>query len=78
MVRAKFTVQSKEVAADNVGGKVVLLPVVSGSKENEEFYNLTPAGQIELSTINQAAFDAFEQGKEYYVDFSEAIQENQQ
>ena len=29
-------------------------------------------GKIELGTINKAAADAFELGKEYYIDFTRA------
>lgn len=73
MIRAKFVVQTgSKVASDDGGGRVQLLPVVSGSSENEKFYKLTPGGEISLSTINQSAFDAFEEGKEYYVDFTPA------
>lgn len=67
-VRAKFYVASK--APNENGGLVSLNPVTSGSPENENFYHLTPGGNITLSTINQAAYDAFEEGAEYYVDFT--------
>jgi hypothetical protein len=74
VVRAKFVVQmgSKVAADDGNGARVKLLPVTSGSAENAEFYRLTPGGEITLSTINQTALDQFEEGKEYYVDFTKA------
>ena len=56
--------------ASDGGGTVRLSPVVNGSAENEQFYKYTPGGNLILSTINQAAFDQFEVGKEYYVDVS--------
>lgn len=69
MTRAKFTVQSKTENADGTF-KVILFPVTTGSKENEEFYRWTPCGNIELSTINGKAADTFQPGKSYYVDFT--------
>lgn len=71
MVRAKFVVAEKtETAAGSFS--VRLTPVISGSKENEEFYKWTPGGQIQLSTINSLAAEKLKVGKEYYVDFTEA------
>lgn len=67
MVRAKFKCTEK---SDQV---IKLDPVTYGSKENEEFFRYTPGGQISLYGItNQKATDAFEVGKEYYVDFTKA------
>lgn len=73
-VRAKFTVQSITPGAitDGEGKTITLHPVTSGSKENEDFYKLTPGGSISLSTINEEAAKQFEVGKSYYVDFSPA------
>lgn len=52
------------------GKNVHLAPVYSGSEENKQFFAATPGGQIGLYTVNQSALDQFEQGKEYYVDFT--------
>lgn len=76
-VRAKFYVVSptkQKMWGSNTGiGTVIKLnPVMSGSKENEEFYKYSPSGSIELGTINEAAATSFEIGKEYYVDFTPA------
>jgi hypothetical protein len=71
MVRAKFIVES--VTNNRHGsGSVKLSPVVSGSKENETFWQYTPSGLIELQTTNLDALNQFEVGKEYYVDFTKA------
>ena len=43
------------------------IPVGDNSEENERFWEATPAGSIEMSSILQ---DAFEVGQEYYVTFS--------
>jgi hypothetical protein len=74
-VRAKMKCDSKEQEAyemEMLGGTVRLSPVTSGSEENKQFYRYTPGGQLVLSTINQAAFDQFEIGQEYYVDVTPA------
>jgi hypothetical protein len=72
-VRAKFKCFSKTPATDAPDcGSVSFQPVFTGSPENEEFFNLTPAGSISLATLNPVAFAKFEVGKEYYVDFTPA------
>jgi len=79
-VRAKFFVQSKsweEIGTGKgnnpeQGGEVILSPVIRGSQENEQFYNLTPGGQIALRTINRSAYAQFVAGAEYYIDFTPA------
>ena len=43
-------------------------PVTNGSKENEEFFEATPSGSIELGTVKE---DLFQVGKEYLVTFKE-------
>jgi hypothetical protein len=65
-VRCKFVCSFKE------GQSVHFSPVYSGSEENKKFFQATPGGQIAFYTVNQAALDQFEQGKEYYVDFTPA------
>lgn len=67
-IRAKFKVIEK--TESDLGFQVKMYPVTGGSPENAEFYRYTPAGQIDLTTINKSAADAFEVGKSYYVDFS--------
>jgi hypothetical protein len=72
MVRAKFYVVNSLPIDKSNGGVVILRPVVSGSPENQEFYKWTPAGEIRLETINPNALEEFQQGAEYYVDFTKA------
>jgi len=38
--------------------------------ENTKFWQASPSGRIELGTINPAAWEHFELGKSYYVDFT--------
>lgn len=40
--------------------------------ENTKFWNATPSGEIKLGTVNQRAWENFEIGEEYYVDFTPA------
>ncbi len=69
MVRVKFVCTLKN--------EIALTPVYVGSKENEQFFRATPGGQIILNIVNPEAAAAFEQSKEYYVDFSPATDPEQ-
>lgn len=40
--------------------------------ENTKFWAASPAGNLELGTVNKAAVEQFELGGEYYVDFTKA------
>lgn len=67
-----MTVRLKCVVSlvDKHTNNVYLHPVYSGSDENKEFFKYTPGGQITFNCLNESALAQFEQGKEYYVDFS--------
>jgi hypothetical protein len=59
-VRAKFAVVSitrqKWNAPGSTEAQIIKLgPVTSGSEENKAFYRYTPAGSIELATVNPEA-----------------------
>lgn len=71
-VRAKFKVHSI-VEYEGGNKEVKLHAVASGSEENKEFFKWTPSAQISLSTLNPAAAQQFAPGKEFYVDFIEAL-----
>lgn len=54
---------------------VVLNPVYAGNDpkhENSRFWDYSPTGEIRLGTVNPDAWEQFEIGKEYYVDFTAA------
>jgi hypothetical protein len=68
VVRAKF--KCVELTQTENGEKIKLIPVSSGSKENENFFKWTPYGSIEIGTINTEAAKEFNVGKQYYVDFT--------
>lgn len=69
-VRAKFKVES--VLKFENSGTVEMIPVVSGSPDNESFFKCTPWGAIKIGTINQDAIAEFSSGDEFYVDFTKA------
>lgn len=71
-VRAKFTCNWKQTRADGVGEQISFCPVYSGSEENKRFFQSTPGGEVRLFTTNPSAAAFFEQGKEYYLDFTPA------
>ena len=77
MVRAKFTVtgithEEAPHAPEKAVSTIHLSPVYEGSEENKEFFAYTPGGEITLGCANPSATAEFEQGKEYYVDFTPA------
>jgi hypothetical protein len=70
-VRAKF--KCTQITETEGGMKSVkLMPVSSGSDENKQFFKYTPAGMIDLSTVNPDAAAQFKPGVEYFVDFTPA------
>ncbi|QAB30911.1 hypothetical protein [Pantoea ananatis] len=71
-IRAKFQCHYIHKSDDGLSRTVNLNAVTTGSPENEEWSKYTPGGQISIHISNPAAFNKFEQGKEYYVDFTEA------
>lgn len=66
--RAKF--KCAHVADLGDGKEITLEAVTDGSEENESFFKYTPSGQIKLAVVNPDV--VFEEGKEYYVDFTPA------
>jgi len=70
MVRAKFKVDER--AETTSGGKVTLSPVTSGSEENKNFFRWTPWGKLDMGTINEEAIKEFVPGREFFIDFTPA------
>lgn len=85
-VRAKFYVDRIEATMSQVKGPdetwgpgevrtVVMRPVSAGtSKENDAFWDATPAGELTLGIVNVQAVEHMAVGKEYYIDIIEAAE----
>lgn len=71
-VRAKFQCNSINKSPDNSSAVVNLMAVTTGSTENESWSKYTPSGQLQMVISNPAAFEQFEQGKEYFIDIQPA------
>ena len=73
MVRAKFTCASV-IPQGNGDKSVNLYAVYSHEGENASFSTSTPSGNLSL-WINGStpAVESFQQGKDYYLDFTECI-----
>lgn len=74
LVRAKFKCFFKCASehGENAPATIKLHAVYDDSQENKEFFKYTPAGSVELHVVNTSAADKFEEGKEYYIDFTQA------
>ena len=69
MIRLTFYCESKEHdTIDSEHGSIALRQLDDG-----EAWQFKPDSTIVLSRLNSAAFSAFHVGKQYYVDFTEAI-----
>lgn len=73
IVRAKFECVGIEDQPEFESKSVSFSPVIDGSEENKSFSKYTPSGNLHLQiSYDTEASNAFEVGKEYYLDFSEA------
>ncbi len=72
IVKAKFRCHFIQKADDASSRTIHMSAVTSGSHENEAWSKFTPGGQIQMHISNPDAFNQFEQGKEYYVEFKPA------
>ena len=80
-VRAKFYVSEVKQSRYHSQGSELLTtiklnPVVSGSEENKEFFRWSPAGSIDLGTVNPAVVAQMHIGDEFYVDFTPAARQD--
>ncbi len=67
-IRSKFHCKA---VSDNSGKKVVVLyPVLSGSVEGDSVVDESPEWKIKLSIANAGIAKKFQEGKEYYLDFT--------
>lgn len=75
-VRAKFYVSEVKQSKNSYGGTegdllttIKLQPVTGNNEENKQFFRWTPAGSIDLGTVNPAVVEQFHIGDEFYIDF---------
>ena len=77
-LRAKFVVlEVKEFTAadgskDSETINAIAVYSTDPASENAQWSKWTPAGQLQMTINNPAAFGALEQGKEYFVDLTPA------
>ncbi|WP_407732624.1 hypothetical protein ACJJVG_09960 [Pseudocitrobacter faecalis] len=71
-VRAKFICQSIQKAEDDSYRTIQMSPVIADTEENKSWSNYTPGGLLQMHISNPAAFEQFEQGKEYFIDIQPA------
>lgn len=72
-VRAKFKCVLVEDQPDSEQKLVDFEPVIDGSEENKSFAKYTPAAGAYLNiSYETPASNFFEEGKEYYLDFTKA------
>ncbi len=72
-VRAKFVCQCIEDKPEYQQKYVTFSVVTSGSEENKPFSKYTPSGNLTLDiSYDTQASDAFNEGKEYYLDITPA------
>jgi len=69
----KCKVKLVKITRNESGYELTYEPVTTGSAENEKFFKYTPYGSITLGTINEKVVRDLEPGKEYYVEFTEAM-----
>lgn len=77
-IRAKFVCHSVQDHSDQnqkkTGESVQLSAVYSSdpNSENKAWAEATPSGSLSMHINNPGAFGAFEQGREYFLDFTPA------
>ena len=67
LVTVEFSPVTCTYVKDAATGKWVI-----SESENTNFWKASPSGKLELGCINLEAANAFELGKEYYLEFSPA------
>ncbi len=70
-IRAKFRCNTVTKTVDG-GEQVYFAPVTSGSDDNKTWSRYTPSGQLAMTITAEGAVGQFEQGKEYFLDFTPA------
>jgi hypothetical protein len=63
------------IAGKNIAMSAVIAYNTDGTRsdENESWSEAKPSGHLSISITNPAAFDEFQEGKEYYLTFEPAV-----
>lgn len=69
-IRAKL--RAVKVDSTPNGDNVSFQAVIDDSEENKTFSDATPSASLTMWVSNPAARGAFEEGREYYLDFTPA------
>lgn len=69
-MRAKFKLDTMDKHDDYCN--VTMHAITEQDGDNEEFWKYTPAGQLQMTITNPAAYDKLELGQTYYLDFTKA------
>lgn len=72
MIRGKFVVDHVTKRVGNVANVVLDARYDSSLPEDQRFAEATPSGKIEMSVTVPSVIEAFQPGKVFYVDFTEA------
>ncbi len=76
MIRAKFRLVSIHEWSDSTAKELEFRAIYDKSTpENARFTSSTPSGEIKMAVANPTALEQLQLGKEYYVDFSPAVEE---
>ena len=71
MVRAKFKLIGVEFTQAWIKGQMVDARILKFSPSKDEvFGEATPSAQLQMTIVPKEAWEQFELGKEYYVDFN--------
>ena len=68
-MRAKF--RCDKITDWGTQKQAELIAVTTGSNENQDFNQYTPAGVMTITIDKEGAMNYFTPGKEYYLDFTE-------
>lgn len=79
-LKVRLTEQKNNEGSRKVDGKwvdcikvsVVFIPVANDSPENKLFWDATPEGKIEFSSVNPGVLNELVMSREYYVDIMPA------
>jgi len=74
-IQAKVSVTAVKVNGEGenkYSEEVYMHPVYGNGEENKSYSEATPSGAIQLTITNKNAWGFFVEGKEYYVNFTQA------